>query len=707
MRFAQHLSSHLTPEWRKNYIRYDELKKMIYRMVGESAAKPAEKGNEEDADRKQVHVDAALEEQFFRDIQQQLNGIDSFYHAREAELAHHLRELEGEVDVLMAMLANKRTQNLRSSKRKRESLKLALSEYYLNLALLQNYQQLNHTGFRKILKKFDKLARSKRGGRFHKEVVCKSTFWVSKQIDDLILQTETIMIDKLEDGQRRKAMNRLRVPPLESRSQRSHWVTLRAGLFMGIILVSIIVVGVGVFYRPSDSWDNLTPILRGLRVGFIVTIWFYAFAINTYGWRRGGVNNVLIFEFDPRNFLNFVQLFEVASLLGVFLFIGLFLFVFSYWLGIPGWVGPLVMFGLLFLAFVLPLPLLYSRSRIWLGKELVRVILAPFFAVTFSDFWIADQFNSLAVVFLDIEFFLCFMFYGLHSPGSAIQCGSVTYGLRSVVAALPAWFRFAQCLRRYRDTRLWFPHLVNAGKYSTSFFVIFFSSLAAGLRDRSADQQSAGYHVAFILWIVSAIISSMYTFTWDIKMDWGLFEGKYKLRSELIYSKKFYYVLAIIEDLIFRSLWTLNISVGEAGASFLEGNILGSVLAIMEVFRRFVWNFFRLENEHLNNCGQFRVVRDISVHPLDLREVPLQDEEGAEPTLTAHFQLQRKMSLTLSDITSLRQRKGSEESVKSGRETSSGDSGFSNSTALNTIRESGEEDLDNMSDIITLHSTTV
>lgn len=33
--------------------------------------------------------------------------------------------------------------------------------------------------------------------------------------------------------------------------------------------------------------------------------------------------------------------------------------------------------------------------------------------------------------------------------------------------------------------------------------------------------------------------------------------------------------------------------------------------------RRFVWNFFRLENEHLNNCGKFRAVRDISVAPLD------------------------------------------------------------------------------------------
>lgn len=40
-----------------------------------------------------------------------------------------------------------------------------------------------------------------------------------------------------------------------------------------------------------------------------------------------------------------------------------------------------------------------------------------------------------------------------------------------------------------------------------------------------------------------------------------------------------------------------------------------------------MWNFFRLENEHLNNCGQFRVVRDISIHPIDLSEV-VDDEQG-------------------------------------------------------------------------------
>lgn len=41
--------------------------------------------------------------------------------------------------------------------RKAQELKLAFSEFYLSLILLQNYQNLNHTGFRKILKKHDKV----------------------------------------------------------------------------------------------------------------------------------------------------------------------------------------------------------------------------------------------------------------------------------------------------------------------------------------------------------------------------------------------------------------------------------------------------------------------------------------------------------------------------------------------------------------------
>lgn len=49
------------------------------------------------------------------------------------------------------------------------------------------------------------------------------------------------------------------------------------------------------------------------------------------------------------------------------------------------------------------------------------------------------------------------------------------------------------------------------------------------------------------------------------------------------------------------------------------------------VRRRFVWNFFRLENEHLNNCGKFRAVRDISVAPMETSDqgliLRMMDEE--------------------------------------------------------------------------------
>lgn len=177
-----------------------------------------------------VNIDAAQVEEFFEEVQRELDGVDRFFRKQEAKLLYQFREIEEAVNILMAAIANSESRKLN---RKREALKEVISEYYLSITLLQNFQQLNHTGFRKILKKFDKLARSERGGRYFKGTVCSNYFWVSKEPDQLILQTETVMIDKLEKGNRSKAMNRLRVPPLGKKDKRSHWATLRAGWLMG------------------------------------------------------------------------------------------------------------------------------------------------------------------------------------------------------------------------------------------------------------------------------------------------------------------------------------------------------------------------------------------------------------------------------------------------------------------------------------------
>jgi len=268
-----------------------------------------------------VHVDERLQEEFFERISRELETVNSFFKAREAEADLKLLEYDEEAELLQMLRATRRTRNLRSTRSKHRSLKRALSEFYYSLVLLQNFQQLNRTGFRKVLKKQDKLARSKRGQRFFKEEVCKADFVNNNKLDELIEKTEKLMIDKLEDGNRSKAMNTLRVPPLEKRDLRSHWITFLTGLMMGAIAIAVVVaLVIGVLLPMFCEDDTLeawylthsNPTLHGLRVGFILWLWFTAFAVNTYFWRRYGVNNILIFEFDPRNNLNFVELFAVS-----------------------------------------------------------------------------------------------------------------------------------------------------------------------------------------------------------------------------------------------------------------------------------------------------------------------------------------------------------------------------------------------------------
>lgn len=78
---------------------------------------------------------------------------------------------------------------------------------------------------------------------------------------------------------------------------------------------------------------------------------------------------------------------------------------------------------------------------------------------------------------------------------------------------------------------------------------------------------------------------------------------------------QWFYYFGIVEDLVLRFGWTVSMSLIEAG--YMEGDVMMTILSPLEVFRRFIWNYFRLENEHLNNCGKFRAVRDISVAPMD------------------------------------------------------------------------------------------
>ena len=104
-----------------------------------------------------------------------------------------------------------------------------------------------------------------------------------------------------------------------------------------------------------------------------------------------------------------------------------------------------------------------------------------------------------------------------HDPD---RCVETSNPIRPFVICLPAWWRFWQCIRRYRDSKEAFPHLVNAAKYSTTFVVVLFG----WLNGYFADPDGGGHSLLFYAWILSSVVSSLYAYTWDIKMDWGLLD---------------------------------------------------------------------------------------------------------------------------------------------------------------------------------------
>lgn len=240
MKFAEHLGAHITPEWRKQYIQYESMKEMLY-AAQEEAPSP------EVTDSATIErYFARFDERFFQFCDKELTKINTFFSEKFAEATRKFANLNAELQEFSqheekqtnsslrrrrssvhVLLKDKNNKALNS--RKMHDLKLAFSEFYLSLILLQNYQTLNFTGFRKIFKKHDKLFQTNCGMEWRQAHVDTAHFYTTKEVDHLIKETEQIVTSDLEGGNRQKAMKRLRVPPLGE--QPNTWVTFRVGLF--------------------------------------------------------------------------------------------------------------------------------------------------------------------------------------------------------------------------------------------------------------------------------------------------------------------------------------------------------------------------------------------------------------------------------------------------------------------------------------------
>lgn len=489
----------------------------------------------------------------------------------------------------------------------RKKLREACIENYRALEILNNYRILNRTAFMKILKKFDKTLEVHTMHKYYDQRVMTSSLVQSEAVPKMLHAIEEVFACYFEHGNRKRARDILRSGSSQTilaQFHGHHGSTFRTGLYLGLALG---LAAEGLRGALQESTPDLIPSYQTLMVMyatlFIPTLFALLFGLNLIAWQRVRINTVFIFEFDARHALEPTQYFEMPALL---LFL-LSICWYASFVGNPAWMPwspttwPLVWLLTVVALLVNPLEMMHKSSRYWMLRSLARVCTGGvMYSVEFRDFFLGDELNSLAYSVSNMWVFACEYDHGWYWPD---QCAGTQTYWTPVLSALPATLRLTQCLRRYIDTngkmRI---HLVNAFKYLSSILNALFY-----FRYRQAGSQGVLPHG---LWVLFATINSLYTCTWDIAIDWNLLQKSSRyplLRSHLAYDDiwPMYYV-AMVVNIMIRFVWVIYLF-GDASSVPLRA----FVAAMLEMLRRWQWNFVRLENEHLGNADSFKIVRDL------------------------------------------------------------------------------------------------
>lgn len=540
---------------------------------------------------------------------------------------------EGEVpdeagDIPEDDIENQKNQIYKSEKELNHAkrlLRLAFVEFYRGLGLLSSFRSLNMTAFAKILKKYDKTTGWNMSPIYMKEVE-SSYFVTSSKVHKLMNKVEELYAKHFTDGERKKAISHLR----PERKIGSHRTTFFIGLFSGTSVALIIsffflvdnknALGRGHTDTAHNYVKNVFPIFSTLML-----LWLHilCYAGNVYMWAKTRINYPFIFGFSSGTELRYREVLLLATGLSTFLLAGMNLHIGVTLLIAPeetvneesivinhrmvADVIPLLLVLVCLVALFLPFNILYRSSRAFFLGCFRRLASAPFVKVTLPDFFLGDQLTSQVLLFRNLQFMTCYYPTGYFLKGEIGKCDldDVYRGFGYVVALLPFWWRFLQCLRRYYDEKDT-HQLENAGKYMSAI-------VALELRQAYSNHENLKVLGAFS--VITSIIATIYASYWDLCVDWGLLNRKSKnkwLRDKIILQRKSVYFVCIGANIVLRLAWMLSIMRLDRMLGFVQyKNAFNAGLAALEIIRRGIWNFFRIENEHLNNVGKYRAVKTV------------------------------------------------------------------------------------------------
>uniref|UniRef100_A0A0D3DG21 EXS domain-containing protein n=1 Tax=Brassica oleracea var. oleracea TaxID=109376 RepID=A0A0D3DG21_BRAOL len=463
---------------------------------------------------------------------------------------------------------------------------------------------------------------ARKASRQYMEMVDNSYLTSSDEVHKLMLRTESTFIEHFSNSNRSQGKNLLRSKANKER----HRITFSTGFFFGcsislIIALVLIIHARNIMGTPGQItyMETMFPLYRFF--GFVV-LHVIMYAANIYFWKIYRVNYSFIFGFKQGTELGYRHVLLLSFGLGTFSLCAALLNLdmemdsqtkdyktFSELI-------PLFLLALVIAITLCPFNILYRSSRFFFLTALFRCIAAPFYTVNLPDFFLADQLTSQAQALRSLEFYICYYGFGDFRQRRRNTCRSngVLTTFYFIVAVIPYWLRLLQCIRRIIEEKDRM-HGYNAIKYLLTI-------VAACLRTAYTLNRGATWNIA--AWVFSGV-ATLYATYWDIVVDWGLLQIGCKnsfLRDKLLVPHKTVYYAAMVLNVLLRLVWLQTVL--DLKFSFLHRETLVALLACLEIIRRGIWNFFRLENEHLNNVGKFRAFKTVPL-PFNYQEDRDQD----------------------------------------------------------------------------------
>eukprot|EP00927_Polykrikos_kofoidii_P074528 TRINITY_DN70526_c0_g1_i1.p1 TRINITY_DN70526_c0_g1~~TRINITY_DN70526_c0_g1_i1.p1 ORF type:complete len:517 (-),score=70.13 TRINITY_DN70526_c0_g1_i1:23-1360(-) len=398
-----------------------------------------------------------------------------------------------------------------------------------------------------------------------------------------------------------------------------------------------------------------------LRPGFMIVLFAFGWAGNVWVFNRFRVDYSKVLGLAKDDLVTVPQL-VMSALLALLSLAMLFLGILISGVSAVSLRTVLLCYVLAVMALFVWLPQPLARRARWrepLARTLYRCIVPEEGKeVPFVEVLVADGLTSVAKALSDLANGTCVVASSsLWHEGSFLGLGVSLTGRQKdsrsrlgagledcarspfpfLALALPFLIRARQCLvtsRNAPDGLSRSLQLVNLAKYMSALPVIVFAMIhdryeMNGVVHDVSNRDSGGHEPPWVdsveaLWALAAIVNAVFSFLWDMTMDWGLMNPApyrtklFGLRPTLLLRDIWaFYYFAILCNSLGRTAWTLRWS--SSVVVFMGSFALSSVLQVAEVSRRCLWNILRVEWECIRKSVPHPQT-PVSVYPSNIIE---------------------------------------------------------------------------------------